>query len=146
MRDRALTQAILTAADPHELLGIDPSPGFIAAARAELADPRVRFVIGDALALPIPAATYDAVVAGLVLNQVPEPQAALVEMVRVARPGGTVAAYVWDYAGRMQLVRTFWQAAIALDPTAVKHDQGVQFPCVSPNRSPRSLPRRGRRT
>jgi hypothetical protein len=53
-------------------------------------------------------------------------------MVRTARPGGTVAAYVWDYSGEMQLVRTFWHAAIALDPAAAEHDRGRQFPICQP--------------
>jgi SAM-dependent methyltransferase len=71
-------------------------------------------------------------VAGLALNFVPDPEAAVTEMVRVTRPGGIVGAYVWDYGGEMQLVRTFWQAAIALDPTAAIWDQGRQFPICQP--------------
>ena len=122
----ALTQAVLTMADPGEVLGVDPSPDFIAAASVQIDDPRVRFAIGDARALPVSDHAVDAVVAGLVLNHLPDPEAAVAEMVRVARPGGRVAAYVWDYAGQMQLVRTFWQAAIVLDPAAATHDQGVQ--------------------
>jgi SAM-dependent methyltransferase len=128
----ALTQAILDAADPREVLGVDPSADFLATAVRQIADPRVRFAIGDASALPAPDAAFDAVVVGLVLNFVPEPAVAVAEMVRAARPGGTVGAYVWDYAGEMQLVRTFWQAATALDPAATAHDQGRQFPICQP--------------
>ena len=128
----ALTQAILLAAEPREIVGIDPSPDFIAAATAAVSDPRIRFLNGDARNLPMPDDASDTVVAGLVLNHVPEPEAALVEMVRVACPGGTVAAYVWDYAGQMQLVRTFWRAAITLVPAAITHDQGVQCPLCQP--------------
>lgn len=60
----------------------------------------------------------DAVVSGLVLNFVPQPQRMVAEMARVTRAGGTVAAYVWDYAGQMQLLRHFWGAAVALDSAA----------------------------
>ena len=132
----ALTQAILDAADPSGILGVDPSPDFIAAATAQVVDPQVRrkctFEIGDARALPVGSDAYDVVVAGLVLNFVPEPETAATEMVRAARPGGTVGAYVWDYAGEMQFVRAFWQAATALDPAAAAWDQARQFPICQP--------------
>jgi SAM-dependent methyltransferase len=128
----ALTQAILVAADPDEVLGVDPSTDFVGSARERIADPRVRFDVGDARVLPVPSDAYDVVVAGLVLNHVPEPEAAVGEMVRVARPGGTVGAYVWDYAGEMQMIRAFWRAAIALDPAAAAWDQGRQFPICQP--------------
>jgi SAM-dependent methyltransferase len=128
----ALTQAILATANPREVLGVDPSADFIASATAQITDVRVRFEIGDARALPVPNDAYDGVVAGLALNFVPDPAAAIIEMVRAAQLGGTVGAYVWDYAGEMQLVRSFWQAAIALDPAAAAHDQGRQFPICQP--------------
>ena len=56
----------------------------------------------------------------------------LKEMVRAVRKGGTVAAYVWDYAGQMQLLRSFWDAAVALDPAAHKLDEGQRFPLCQP--------------
>jgi SAM-dependent methyltransferase len=90
-------------------------------------DPRTRFEVGDAGALPFTAETFDAVVSGLVLNFVPDPVAAVTEMARVARSGGTVGAYVWDYAGEMELMRRFWDAAVALDSTARELDEGVRF-------------------
>src|SRR5215212_10964662 len=58
----ALTQAILAAADPREVLGIDPTADFLASAEAQIADPRVRFEIADARALPVAGDSYDAVV------------------------------------------------------------------------------------
>jgi SAM-dependent methyltransferase len=128
----ALAWAILGAADPREVLGLDPSADFIAIATGRIIDPRIRFAIGDARALPVSSDSFEAVVAGLALNFVPEPEVAVAEMVRAARSGGTVGAFVWDYAGEMQLVRTFWQAAIALDPVATAHDQGRQFPICQP--------------
>jgi SAM-dependent methyltransferase len=95
-------------------------------------DPRVRFDVGDAQALQAAPATFDAVVAGLVLNFVPEPDKAVSEMVRVARPSGTVAAYVWDYAEGMQMMRHFWDAAGALDPRALELDEGRRFTLCKP--------------
>ena len=87
------------------------SPAYVAFARDRLNDLRVRFDVGDARALQASSATFDAVVAGLVLNFIPEPGRAVSEM-RVARPGGIVAAYVSDYAEGMQMMRHFWDAAV----------------------------------
>jgi SAM-dependent methyltransferase len=128
----ALVETILALAAPSEVVGVDPSPAYVAFARDRLNDPRIRFEVGDAQALQAASATFDAVVSGLVLNFVPEPDKALSEMVRVARPGGTVAAYVWDYAEGMQLMRYFWDAAAALDPRARELDEGRRFPLCNP--------------
>jgi SAM-dependent methyltransferase len=123
----ALSATILENASPAEVVGIDPSDGFIAYARARITDPRARFEVGDARALPSAAAAFDAVVSGLALNFIPEPAAAVSEMARVARPGGIVGAYVWDYSAGMELMRRFWDAATALDPAAVALDEGPRF-------------------
>ena len=128
----ALTQAILDAADPRAVLGVDPSADFLATAAAQIADPRVRFAIGDARALPVPSDAYDVVVAGLVLHFVPDPQPVVREMARTARRGGTVAAYVWDFAGERQFTRYFWQAATALDPAATAQDPSTLFSVCHP--------------
>jgi SAM-dependent methyltransferase len=90
-------------------------------------DPRAHFEIGDAQALRAAAATFDVVVSGLVVNFVPRAEPAVAEMARVTRPGGTVAAYVWDYAEGMRLMRHFWDAAGALDPKAKELDEGRRF-------------------
>jgi SAM-dependent methyltransferase len=127
----ALAQAILDAADPREILGVDPSADFLAAA-GQIADPRVRFAVGDARALPVPSDAYDVVVAGLVLHFVPDPQTAVIEMARAARRGGTVAAYVWDPAGERQFTRYLWRAATALDPAAAAQDPSLQAPLCHP--------------
>ena len=128
----ALVETILTLAAPTEVVGIDPSPAYVAFARDRVNDPRVGFEIGDAQALQAASATFDAVVSGLVLNFVPEPDQAVSEMVRVARPGGVVAAYVWDYAEGMQMMRHFWDAAGALDPSAQELDEARRFPLCNP--------------
>ena len=128
----ALSQAILDVASPHSLRGIDPSEEYLTFARQQVRDRHASFRLGDAQALPEAAASYDAVVAGLVLNFVPQPSRAVAEMQRVARVGGTVAADVWDYAGQMQLMRYFWDAAVALDPATSTLDEGQRFPICQP--------------
>jgi SAM-dependent methyltransferase len=128
----ALSETILKRALPQQVVGIDLAEGFIAFAQSRLSDPRIEFRVGDARALPVEEGGFDAAVAGLVLNFVPEPAKALAEMRRAVRPGGTVAVYVWDYAGQMQLMRHFWDAAVALDPTARELDEGRRFPLCRP--------------
>ena len=127
----ALSQTVLEAADPAAVVGIDPSLGFLAHARARLGGP-ARLAAADARRLPVADARVDAAVSGLVLNFVPDPAAAVAEMARVTRPGGRVAAYVWDYAGRMELIRRFWDAAVALDPAAGELDEGRRFGLCRP--------------
>lgn len=112
----ALFDAILARFDPKAVAAIDLSEGFIAGARQRINDPRIRLEIGDATALPWPDASCDATVSGLVLNFVSGPDAMTREMARVTRPGGRVAAYVWDYPRGMQMMRHFWDAAFKLDP------------------------------
>jgi SAM-dependent methyltransferase len=128
----ALTATILAQAHPRAVLGIDPSEGFIAHARRNIHDARANFEIGEARNLPVEAGAFDAAVAGLVLNFVPEPARAVAEMRRAVVPGGTVAAYVWDYAEGMQLMRHFWDAAAALDRAAEDLDEGRRFPLCRP--------------
>jgi SAM-dependent methyltransferase len=128
----ALSRIILEEAAPRQVTGIDPSDGFVAFARQTTTDDRVAFEIADAQALLFPDAAFDATVAGLVLNFVADPAKAAGGMRRVTRSGGIVAAYVWDYAGEMQMMRCFWNAAIALDPAALFLDEGRRFPLCQP--------------
>lgn len=126
----ALTETILQIASPVELVGIDTSEGLLALARARMPDPPARFLVGDARALPIPLRHFDAVVSGLVLNFVPKPRDMALEMMRAARSGGTVGCYVWDYAGGIEMMRLFWDAASALDPVAAALDEGQRFGAI----------------
>lgn len=130
----ALVEAIVRDADPRSVRGIDRSAGFVSSAMGRVADPRVSFEVGDAMAIPVPDDAVEAVVSGLVLNFVDDPATMAAEMLRAARPGGIVATYVWDYAGRMDLIRTFWDAAISIDPTSAALDQGERFPICAPDR------------
>jgi len=128
----ALTAAVLNVAAPIAVLGIDSSAAFVADATAHIADPRVRFDVGDAGSLPVANDSYDAVVAGLVLNFLPDPSVAVAEMARAARPGGAVGAYVWDYSGGMQRMRYFWEAVAATDAAAAALDPSPQFSMCQP--------------
>jgi len=123
----ALSAAILDQCAPAAVIGIEPSEGFLALARSNLGA-RAELKPGSATAIPLADAAVDVVVSGLVLNFVTEPRLAMKEMVRVTAPGGAIAAYVWDYAGKMELMRIFWDAAVALDPKAAALDEGMRFP------------------
>jgi SAM-dependent methyltransferase len=128
----ALSATILQRMRPGRVLGLDSSADFLAHARKQVQDRRAAFHLGEAQALPFAGGWFDAAVSGLVLNFVAQPERMVAEMRRVVRPGGTVALYVWDYAGEMQLMRRFWDAAAALDPAARSLDEGVRFPICAP--------------
>jgi len=127
----ALSAAILDQCTPSSVVGVDPSEGFLEKARENLAG-RAQLRQGSATAIPLDDGSVDVVVSGLVLNFVPDQRAALAEMARVTGEGGVIAAYVWDYAGKMELMRFFWDAAVELDPDAAKLDEGVRFPLCRP--------------
>ena len=128
----ALSQTVLDVAAPREVIGVDQSEAYVAHARERIFDPRARFRVADAQALPFPSPEFDAAVSGLVLNFLPAQARGLGEMRRAVRSGGTVAVYVWDYAGEMQMIRHFWDAAVALDPAAHDLDEGRRFPICQP--------------
>ena len=130
----ALTDSITVHAAPASVVAVDRSADFVAHAARAIDDRRVVFLVGDAASLPLADAHVDAVVSGLVLNFLPDPGAAVEELRRVTRPGGTVAAYVWDYAEGMQPIRAFWDAAIELAPAAGELDEAVRFPLCEPDR------------
>jgi SAM-dependent methyltransferase len=123
----ALCETILDGCSPSAVAGVEPSDGFLQTAKRRLGT-RATFHPGGAAAIPLADASVDVVVSGLVLNFVPDPRAALVEMARVTARGGTIGAYVWDYAAGMELIRFFWDAAIELDPAASRLDEGLRFP------------------
>ena len=127
----ALCSAILDCCSPASVAGVEPSEGFLEAARGRLAG-RATLHHGSAGAIPLGDASVDVVVSGLVLNFVPDPTAALGEMARVAGPGGTLGGYVWDYAGKMEFLRRFWDVAVELDPGAAALDEGTRFPLCRP--------------
>ncbi|CAL9341613.1 2-methoxy-6-polyprenyl-1,4-benzoquinol methylase, mitochondrial [Streptomyces sp. enrichment culture] len=129
----AVTRAVVEAADPGRVVGADPSESYLRYARRAIGDPRAGFVRADARRLPAPDGAAGAAVSGLVLNFVPEPARAAAEMLRVLRPGGLAAVYVWDYTqGGMGLLRHFWEAAAEVDADAARLDEGARFPLCAP--------------
>jgi SAM-dependent methyltransferase len=126
----ALASTVLAVAAPHSVVGIDPSPGFVATARSRTTSPRAEFTVGHAMALPVPDDAVDVTVSGLVLNFVPQVDVAVAEMSRVTRPDGWVAAYVWDYDAGMQMLRYFWNAALV--ESAAAADEVQRFPICAP--------------
>lgn len=128
----ALSAAILDCCAPGSVVGVDPSEGFLTLASQNLGS-KARFLVGNAAALPLDDKACDVVVAGLVLNFVPDLPGALAQMKRVAAPGATVAAYVWDYADGMQIIKHFWDAAVSLDAGAAQLHEGTRFKVCSPS-------------
>lgn len=130
----ALSAAILAQSSPKSLISIDPSEGFVSTARANVPDRCAEFQVGDAQALDLETASRDVIVSALVLNFVPDKEKALTEMKRVARAGGTVGFYVWDYpGGGVEFMRAFWNAATALDPDALDLTEDRRFPFCTSN-------------
>lgn len=127
----ALSAAILDNCSPLSVIGVEPSEGFLEKAKEQLGA-RVLLRRGSAAEIPLEDRSVDVAVSGFVLNFVPDALAAVREMARVTTDGGTIAAYVWDYAGRMEMMRHFWDAAIDLNPDAAKLDEGARFPLCRP--------------
>jgi SAM-dependent methyltransferase len=119
----ALAVALAASAPSGHVTGVDPSSAYVRFAQSRASTDRVRFVVGDAQALEFPTATFDKTLSLLVMNFIPDPAKALREMIRVTRPGGVVAAAVWDYGEGMQMLRVFWDEAVALDPAIAARDE-----------------------
>jgi ubiquinone/menaquinone biosynthesis C-methylase UbiE len=114
----AFTQVILATCDPKAVVAIDPSEKHLNYARLLVQDRRVEFRVGDATAIEANDHAFDVCAAAFVLNFIPQQRQALAEMRRVVRPGGTVAAYVWDFAGRRSISQHLWNAIAAISPDA----------------------------
>ncbi|MCB1382991.1 MAG: class I SAM-dependent methyltransferase [Notoacmeibacter sp.] len=130
----ALSQTILGKCDPRSVTGIDPSEGFVAHAAETTGDERAHFATGSAESLPLRDHAADVVTSALMLNFVSDRIKALTEMVRVARPGGLVSFYVWDYPGGSPgFIDAFWKAAAELDEHAADLDEKNRFPFCTPD-------------
>ncbi len=113
----ALTAQLVDRLGIEAVAAVDPSASFVAAARARFPDVDVHQ--GGAETLPFPDHTFDVTLAQLVVNFMSDPVAGLSEMARVTRPGGRVAACVWDHAGGGGPLATFWAAVRDIDPQAL---------------------------
>ena len=113
----SLSATLARVTRASQIVGIDPSKGFIEYARTQVADPRVTFELGDAQELPYSDGSFDRCMALLIVNFIPEAPKAAKEMRRVTRTGGVVATTMWDGSRANELNGCFWDAAIAIDPT-----------------------------
>jgi SAM-dependent methyltransferase len=112
----ALAAAVAASAPSATVMGIDPAASYVAFAQSKRPSDRLSFEVGDARKMRFEDRAFDRTLSLLVINFIPDPQKALLEMKRVTRHGGIIAAAVWDYGERMEMLRTFWDAAIALRP------------------------------
>lgn len=110
----ALAEAIAARDPAARITGMDASEPFLAAARRRM--PGASFRHGDVTALDLPDAAFDAALSLLVLQFVPDRAAAVAEMARVVRPGGLVAAAMWDFTGGFSFLRTFADSIAAVEP------------------------------
>jgi SAM-dependent methyltransferase len=119
----ALTAAVAKIAPSSRIVGIDPAPPYVALAQLQQGSALVRFEVGDAQQMRFATATFDRTLSLLVVNFIPDAATALREMRRVTKPKGTVAAAVWDYGEGMQMLRVFWDEAVALRPASAAKDE-----------------------
>ncbi len=120
-----LTAELAAVVGADYVCAIDPSEPFVQATRSRVPGSAVE--VGGAEEIPFGDGTFDVALAQLVVNFMADPGAGVREMRRVVRPGGTVAACVWDYKGEMTLLRTFWDAARATDRGSGGLDEGVRM-------------------
>lgn len=125
----ALTAAVADVSPSGRIVGIDPSAPYVALAQSQQGSTRIRFDVGDARQMRFDNATFDRTLSLLAFNFIPDPRQALAEMTRVTRPGGTVAAAVWDYGEGMGMLRAFWDEAVALAPAGAAQDERVMPLC-----------------
>jgi SAM-dependent methyltransferase len=126
----ALTGELVGRLGPRQVTAVEPSPTFAAACQARW--PETAVLRAAAEALPLVDDAFDRTLAQLVVNFLDDAVLGVREMARVTRPGGRVAAAVWDYGGEMTLLRTFWSSALALDPSAAEHDEGRTMRFATP--------------
>ena len=119
----SLAAAVEASMPASEIVGVDPSEGFIAYAQKNAKSNRVRFEVGNAQALKAKDASFDNTLALLVMNFIPDHNKAIAEMRRVTRAQGIVSACVWDYDAGMQMLRFFWDEAVALNPAIEPKDE-----------------------
>ncbi len=121
----ALTGVLVSRLGAGHVYACDPSPPFREACAAR--NPGVVVTLGRAEAIPFADDLVDHALAQLVLHFVSDADRAATEMSRVTRPGGSVAACVWDFADGMEMLRAFWDAALAVDPHAPDEARTLRF-------------------
>ncbi|MET0592016.1 MAG: class I SAM-dependent methyltransferase, partial [Polyangiaceae bacterium] len=119
----SLSFAVHAATKTAHVIGVDPSRAFIEYATQKSRDSRAEFEVADAQRLSFEDGSFDKTLSMLVMNFIPDRERALEQMIRVTKPDGVVAAAVWDYAGEMQMLRVFWDEAVAFDPAVAPRDE-----------------------
>jgi SAM-dependent methyltransferase len=136
----SLTLLIPGRANIASVEALDYEPQFVDALAQRNTDPRISVRQGDACSIPFWDNRFDRAVSMLVLHFVPTPERAISEMVRVVRPGGTVAAAVWDTFGGMPSQRMFWDTFAAIEPAArVRRDSSLVRPMTFPGEMARGF-------
>jgi SAM-dependent methyltransferase len=121
----ALTSSLADLVGPEHVAAAEPSDVFAEACRSRVPGADVR--VAAAESLPFEDGSFDATLSQLVVNFLTDAPQGLAEMRRVTRAGGVVAGCVWDYAGEMTMLRTYWDAALALNPGAVDEATTMRF-------------------
>lgn len=127
----ALSESILRRGQVGQLICVDPSEEYLTKAQQRVG--RGSYLVGTGSNIPVGDHTVDILVSGLVLNFIPDIDSALAEMKRVLKKGGILAAYVWDYSGKMEMLRYFWDAAVQENQDARRLDEGIRFPICNPD-------------
>jgi len=122
----ALSASVINRHHPATVIAIDQSEGFVLSAQQRLGS-KASCKVGDAMSIPLEDASVNIAVSGLVLNFIQEPEKALAEMKRVTSKSGTVAVYIWDYAGKMEFLKHFWDTVVELNPGASNFHEGYRF-------------------
>jgi ubiquinone/menaquinone biosynthesis C-methylase UbiE len=125
----ALAAALAGRLGADHVAAADPSEALLAACAERVPGADVK--LAPAERLPWPDASFDVALSQLVLNFVGDAETAVGEMRRVVRPNGLVASCTWDYAGGMVMLRTFWDAALELDPAAPDEGPTMRY-CTEP--------------
>jgi ubiquinone/menaquinone biosynthesis C-methylase UbiE len=114
----SLAVALAARPEPSVIVDLDIAAPYIAYASTRSTDPRLTFLTGDAAALDLPTGSFDRCFSLLALNFMSNPIGAVSGMARITRPGGVIAAAVWDFAGGLVYQRIFWDTSAVLDPEA----------------------------
>jgi SAM-dependent methyltransferase len=142
----SLALALAARPEPAAIVGVDIAPPYITYGAERSPDPRLKFVVDDAITMDFPPASFDRAYSLLALNFMSDPNRALAQMRRVVRPGGTIAAAVWDFPGGLVYQRIFWDTAAALDPEADRaRARHFSAPLMRPGELPDALEAAGLR-
>src|SRR4030095_1639826 len=119
----ALTAAVAKKAPSSRVVGLDPAAPYVALAQSQHGSALIHFEVGDAQQMRFNDAMFDRTLSLLVVNFIPDARKALSEMTRVTKSKGTIAAAVWDYGEGMEMLRVFWDEAVALAPANAAKDE-----------------------